>query len=257
MSDKQEFVSLVKRLEAEGNHWYIWGGQGPDTFDCSGLVCWCGAEVGLWGKSFDTTADGFWKSYTRIGKLPSQAEPGDLALYGKERKSTHVVVYIGEDTIIGANGGGSKTTSIAKAKAANAKVSKKRYNWRMDFLGFVRLPFDGSSSPSTDRFPLEEGPEPVRFCHRQEWIMGDGKGHFVNVPLTLSMANTILGRAELTPVAPATSDPREMLTRKALQDWIVQTHPTTNIDLCSNGRDPKETLRLISLCYVLFWLKSP
>jgi len=256
MSDKGKFLGLVKQLEAEGGHWYIWGAQGPDSFDCSGLVCWCGAEAGLWDKSFDTTADGFWRSYTRIGRRLSEAEPGDLALYGTPKRATHVVVYIGDDMIIGANGGGSKTTSVAKAKAANARVSRKRYDWRKDFLGFVRLPFDANPSPSTDRFPLEEGPKPVKFCHQQKWIMGDGRGFFVNVPLTVAMTNTIFGRAGMSPVLPATSDPRELLTRNALQGWLDTNHPASSIDLFSNGRDPKESLRLISLCYVLYWLKS-
>ena len=69
---------------------YVWGGNGPNTFDCSGLVKWCYAQVGI---SIPRTT-GELKSYgTQISV--SQALPGDILW-----KSGHVGIYIGNGQYI-------------------------------------------------------------------------------------------------------------------------------------------------------------
>jgi cell wall-associated NlpC family hydrolase len=72
---------------------YQWGGAGPNSFDCSGLVmrAWGAAGVGL---PHSAAGD--------QGMLPavslSALEPGDLVFYG--RPAYHVALYIGGGRII-------------------------------------------------------------------------------------------------------------------------------------------------------------
>jgi len=73
---------------------YVWGAAGPTTFDCSGLVMWAYAHVGisLAHLTFDQWNEG--------EHVPSdQAEPGDLIfLYGLN----HVGLYIGNGLFLDA-----------------------------------------------------------------------------------------------------------------------------------------------------------
>lgn len=141
---RDRFVALLKQLAEDGNHWYIWGAQGPTYFDCSGLVMWLGSQVGLWPKTADTTADGLWKGTFGGVRIPrSELAPGDLVLYGgTTHRATHVEVWVGPGTAtIGANGGRSSTTTPERARAINAKVKQSNWTRRRDLLGFVRLPF--------------------------------------------------------------------------------------------------------------------
>lgn len=69
---------------------YVWGGNSPNSFDCSGLVKWCYAQVGI---SIPQTTNEL-KSYgTQISV--SQALPGDTLW-----KSDHVGIYIGNSQYI-------------------------------------------------------------------------------------------------------------------------------------------------------------
>jgi cell wall-associated NlpC family hydrolase len=81
--------ALTRRGDA-----YVWGAAGPTTFDCSGLVMWAYAHVGisLAHLTFDQWNEG--------EHVPSdQAEPGDLIfLYGLN----HVGMYIGNGLFINA-----------------------------------------------------------------------------------------------------------------------------------------------------------
>ena len=73
---------------------YVWGAAGPTTFDCSGLVMWAYAQVGisLAHLTFDQWNEG--------EHVPSdQAQPGDLVfLYGLN----HVGMYIGNGLFVDA-----------------------------------------------------------------------------------------------------------------------------------------------------------
>lgn len=66
---------------------YVWGAEGPDSFDCSGLVCYVYAQIGL-GLPRTTFA------MVRVGKAVSVGElaPGDLVFF---RGNAHVGMYIG------------------------------------------------------------------------------------------------------------------------------------------------------------------
>lgn len=87
---------------------YYWGAEGPTYFDCSGYVYWCYSNAGY---SMERgTASSYRKLGIEIPKDISQLKEGDLLLINWNGKGIgHVVMYIGNNQIIGANGGNSKT----------------------------------------------------------------------------------------------------------------------------------------------------
>jgi cell wall-associated NlpC family hydrolase len=66
----------------------VWGGNGPDTFDCSGLMKWAWSHVGV---NIPRVAadEQLWASPVPI----SQLAPGDFVFFGSP--AHHVGMYIG------------------------------------------------------------------------------------------------------------------------------------------------------------------
>ncbi len=67
---------------------YVWGGSGPDQFDCSGLVMWAYAQVGI---SLPHFTGAQWNSGVHVSR--SQLEPGDLVFFFADL--SHVGLYLG------------------------------------------------------------------------------------------------------------------------------------------------------------------
>lgn len=82
---------------------YLWGGSGPNMWDCSGLTqaAWSRAGVNL------AHYTGFqWDETTRVSLADLQ--PGDLVFYGGSGPSSHHVgLYVGNDMMINAPNTGS------------------------------------------------------------------------------------------------------------------------------------------------------
>jgi peptidoglycan DL-endopeptidase CwlO len=74
---------------------YVWGGAGPDDFDCSGLVMWAYAHVGISLAHFTGTQ---WNEGEHISR--SQLEPGDLVFFFAD--ISHVGLYIGNGLMVDA-----------------------------------------------------------------------------------------------------------------------------------------------------------
>ncbi|MGH3825341.1 MAG: NlpC/P60 family protein [Pseudonocardiaceae bacterium] len=75
---------------------YVWGGEGPRTFDCSGLVKWSFEQAGLPGLPHSS------QEQARMGRSVSQSQLriGDLiALYSP---ISHIGIYIGEGLYVNA-----------------------------------------------------------------------------------------------------------------------------------------------------------
>jgi len=156
MNSDQRLTVLDAALTQIGKP-YIWGAKGPERFDCSGLATFCLIEAGfkkleLLFSPVEIQANKItaknWMHFCNADRLmrnlPKTPEPtmGDLCFYGRKKRSTniaiatHVVIYLGDGQIIGANGGNSLTTS----PQPGAKVSKKKsYRYRPDFLQFGSL----------------------------------------------------------------------------------------------------------------------
>jgi cell wall-associated NlpC family hydrolase len=74
---------------------YVWGGAGPDDFDCSGLVMWAYAQVGI---SLPHYTGYQWNAGEHISR--SQLEPGDLVFFFPD--ISHVGMYVGNGEMIDA-----------------------------------------------------------------------------------------------------------------------------------------------------------
>jgi cell wall-associated NlpC family hydrolase len=78
---------------------YVWGGAGPDVFDCSGLAM-RGLEAGGW--SFPHPAQ--WQYLAMHPLTYDQLRPGDLVFWAADDTNPHSIyheaIYIGNDRII-------------------------------------------------------------------------------------------------------------------------------------------------------------
>ena len=76
---------------------YVWGDEGPNTFDCSGLVYAAYKSAGLGWPIWDRLNSGLYYTYTKQIPL-AEMEPGDLLFYSyKGTISTihHISIYAG------------------------------------------------------------------------------------------------------------------------------------------------------------------
>lgn len=112
---------------------YVWGAEGPASFDCSGLTSQAWAHA---GRSIPRTSQEQW---AQLPKVPlDELRPGDLVVYFPT--ATHVALYIGEGKVIQAPRPGAKV-----------KVSPIAAN---PLLGAVRPDPDGAPLPAFTPPPL-------------------------------------------------------------------------------------------------------
>ncbi|MFJ2748810.1 NlpC/P60 family protein [Streptomyces sp. NPDC087297] len=111
---------------------YVWGAEGPGSFDCSGLTSQAWAHA---GRAIPRTSQEQW---ARLPKVPLESlRPGDLVVYFP--KATHVGLYVGDGKVI-----------QAPRPGARVKVSPIAAN---PLLGAVR--------PDPDGAPLAEFTPPA------------------------------------------------------------------------------------------------
>ncbi|WP_330349083.1 C40 family peptidase [Streptomyces sp. NBC_00582] len=86
---------------------YVWGAEGPDSFDCSGLTseAWKSA-----GRSIPRTSQEQWKQLPHVPV--EDMRPGDLIIYFGD--ASHVALYVGDGSIIHAPRPG-RTVTLAGA----------------------------------------------------------------------------------------------------------------------------------------------
>lgn len=76
---------------------YVWGSEGPNTFDCSGLVYAAYKYTGLGWPNWDRLNSGLYYTYTKQVPI-AEMQPGDLIFYSyKGTQSTihHMSIYAG------------------------------------------------------------------------------------------------------------------------------------------------------------------
>jgi len=74
---------------------YVWGAAGPGEFDCSGLVVWAYAQVGI---ALPHYTGSLWNSGVHVAR--SDLEPGDLVFFFPD--ISHVGIYVGDGMMIDA-----------------------------------------------------------------------------------------------------------------------------------------------------------
>ena len=89
-------VEFAKKQVLAGKP-YVWGSEGPNAFDCSGLVYAAFKSVGLGWPIWDRLNSSLYYTYTK--QIPiAEMQPGDLIFYSyKGTKSTihHITIYAG------------------------------------------------------------------------------------------------------------------------------------------------------------------
>ncbi|HEY2300363.1 MAG TPA: C40 family peptidase [Acidimicrobiales bacterium] len=97
---------------------YVWGGTGPDAFDCSGLMqwSWAGAGIGMPRVAADQQT---WAIPVPI----SQVKPGDLVFFGNP--AHHVGMYVGDGLMVEA----PHTGTVVQLSSI----------WASDLAGFGRV----------------------------------------------------------------------------------------------------------------------
>jgi cell wall-associated NlpC family hydrolase len=98
--------------------WYSWGAAGPSTFDCSGLMLWAYAHVGI---SLPHYSGAQFNSGPHVSR--DNLEPGDLVFFGNPIH--HVGMYVGNGDFI-------------EAPYTGAKVRISTLGNRSDFAGATR-----------------------------------------------------------------------------------------------------------------------
>ena len=136
------FVDEVKKFLGTP---YVWGGDKPTGFDCSGLVQYALEKIGI--KNVPRTSEQQWRWVKHIPR--SELKPGDLVFYagsdGTAASPGHVAVYAGGNQIIQAPQTGEDVEQVAMPPGA---------------VGYGRVPgiagadFTGSSGGGTQQAVL-------------------------------------------------------------------------------------------------------
>lgn len=121
LAEKRCFMERALKLE---NKWYIWAGDDPQGFDCSGTVVYCLQAIGRLKKNEDLSAEGLWQKFKDLYELKVPRE-GSLAFWPKSDNPDemgHVVICINQWYCLTADGGGKRVTTMEEAVKANAFI---------------------------------------------------------------------------------------------------------------------------------------
>jgi peptidoglycan DL-endopeptidase CwlO len=120
-----QIVRFLAAAESRIGLPYVWGGAGPDEFDCSGLVQWSMRQAGILMPR--VAAD-----QARTGPLipVSALHPGDLLFYHTDPTApkyiSHVAIYLGNDEML-------------QAPQPGMNVEVVRADFGAGFAGAVRV----------------------------------------------------------------------------------------------------------------------
>ena len=107
------YAALIAVANQQLGKPYVFGASGPDSFDCSGFVCYCLIHSGV-ANVGRLTAQGLYNICTPIS--PEEAQPGDLVFFTKTYSCpdpcSHVGIYVGGSRMIAA-GNPVQYTNIA------------------------------------------------------------------------------------------------------------------------------------------------
>ena len=117
--------SLVTLTKQQVGLRYKWGAKQPGkAFDCSALVQWI---AGLFGRDLPRTAAQQAQTGIEVAKDTAQLLPGDLLLFGKGKKVTHIGIYVGEGKYVHAASRrkGVIESDISRAKSTYWKSARR------------------------------------------------------------------------------------------------------------------------------------
>ena len=115
---------LLKEAKKHLGKKYIWGANGPKTFDCSGFTCYVCKKNGICIPRTSVQQAEFGKKLSR-----KELKSGDLIFFdtSRERKGivNHVGIYIGNDKFIHASSGAGKVV----ISSLDRPFYKQRFLW--------------------------------------------------------------------------------------------------------------------------------
>lgn len=115
-SERAQFA--LKTALAQIGDPYVWGAEGPNSFDCSGLTQYAAKKAGV---NIPRVADAQFNQLPKVS--PGDIQPGDLifpATSYKNGQMGHVMMYVGNGQCVHAprTGQDVKITSLPKSYAA-------------------------------------------------------------------------------------------------------------------------------------------
>ncbi|SMS13388.1 C40 family peptidase [Levilactobacillus zymae] len=93
------YASVLKAAQAQLGKPYVYGGNGPSSFDCSGFTKYVFKQA--IGQTLPRTAQAQYNAYDHVSA--SNAKPGDLIFFGTSTSNiTHCGIYLGNHKMIDA-----------------------------------------------------------------------------------------------------------------------------------------------------------
>jgi cell wall-associated NlpC family hydrolase len=143
---------------------YVWGGDTPRAFDCSGFTRYVFARYGI---ALPRTAHE--QAAFGDAPFPGDLRPGDLLFFSGGQGAQHIAIYVGGDTIIHASSS-AKRVKLDMIKPHGGRWAKR--NWFRNRLIAVRrvlpmegtfyIPMSASTSPPVPEALASEGPPSFR-----------------------------------------------------------------------------------------------
>jgi cell wall-associated NlpC family hydrolase len=143
---------------------YVWGGDTPRAFDCSGFTRYVFARYGI---ALPRTAHE--QAAFGDAPFPGDLRPGDLLFFSGGQGAQHIAIYVGGDTIIHASSS-AKRVKLDLIKPHGGRWAK--HNWFRNRLIAVRrvlpmegtfyIPMSATASPVSAPTVTAEGPPPFR-----------------------------------------------------------------------------------------------
>jgi len=111
--------------------WYIWGGDNPKGFDCSGLAVEYLKACGLVGRNEDYTAASLYKKFSEFQTpLPTR---NCLIFFKSKDKINHVEIALNDRQSVGASGGTSKIKNEFDAMNHDAFIKVRTFHDRKPY----------------------------------------------------------------------------------------------------------------------------
>jgi cell wall-associated NlpC family hydrolase len=112
----KDVVKVAKKHKGDR---YVWGGESPKGFDCSGFTWYCYRKAA--GMDIGRTVTAQWKEGKKVDK--NEREPGDIVFFENtfERGLSHNGIYIGGDKFIHAE---NERTGVVISRLSSDYYSK-------------------------------------------------------------------------------------------------------------------------------------
>lgn len=161
---------------------YVWGAEGPNGFDCSGLVYAAYKAAGM--PVTRTTAANLGKAGKEVAGGLAAAQLGDVLYFDNPGTTDHVAIYSGNGRMIEAPTQGVPVREVTARKPTSVR------RWPLD--GVERVQDGGISVPGLPDIP---GPGDVAgaIVSGISGIFGDWQNGIQNVALKVTAGTAVVG----------------------------------------------------------------